>query len=55
MTAKLMNDMIDNRLFTEWTKVLGFAITDKEKVLLILYWIPKMHENLTGARFIIAS
>ena len=34
---------------------MGFEITEKEKTLPIMYWIPKMHKNPTGARFIIAS
>ena len=29
-------------------------MTGKEKTLPIIYWIPKMHKNPTGARFIIA-
>ena len=37
------------------TKRLGFKITKKEKTLVIMYWIPQMHKNPTGARFIIAS
>ena len=40
---------------TEYTKCLGFKITEKEKATPIMYWIPKMHKNQTGARFIIAS
>ena len=39
----------------EYTKRFGFKITEKEKTLPIIYWIPKMHKNPTGARFIIAS
>ena len=33
----------------ECTKHLGFKIAEKEKTLLIMYWIPKMHKNPTGA------
>ena len=40
---------------TEYTKRLDFKITEKEKTLTIMYGIPKMHKNSTGARFIIAS
>ena len=40
---------------TEYTKRLGFKITDKEKTLPIMYWIPKIHKNRTSAGFIIAS
>ena len=40
---------------TEYTKRLGFKITDYVKTLTIMYWIPKIHKSPTGARFIIAS
>ena len=40
---------------TEYTKLLGFKITEKEKTLSVMYWVPKIYENPTGARFIIAS
>ena len=39
---------------TEYAKRFGFKITEKEKRLPIMYWIPKRHKNPTGARFIIA-
>ena len=47
------DEIIDEN--TEYTKRLGFKITEKEKATPIMYWIPKMHKNQTGARFIIAS
>ena len=40
---------------TEYTKRLEDKITEKEKTLPITYLIPKMHNNPTGARFIIVS
>ena len=33
----------------------GLNATDKEKSLPIMYWLPKMHKNPIGARFIVAS
>ena len=33
----------------------GFEVDEKGKQLPIMYWIPKMHKNPSGARFIIAS
>ena len=35
--------------------MLGFKITEIEKILAIMYWIPIMHKDTTGAHFIIAS
>ena len=34
--------------------LLGFKMTGKEELLPIMYWIPKIHKNPTGAHFIIA-
>ena len=39
---------------TEYTKRLGFKITETEKVLPIMFWVSKMHKKLISARFIIA-
>ena len=39
----------------EHTKRLRFKITEKEKALPIIYWIPKVHKNAAGAHFITAS
>ena len=39
---------------TENTRRFCFKVTEK-KTQPIMYWTPKMHKNLTGARFIIAS
>ena len=33
----------------------GLKVSEKEKCLPIMYWMPKMHKNPTDARFIIAS
>ena len=45
-------DEIDEN--AEYTKRLGFKITEKEKALPIMYWIPRMDKNSIGACFIIA-
>ena len=37
----------------QYTKGLGFKITEKEKILPNMYWIPKIHKNPTGIRFTI--
>ena len=47
------DEIIDEN--TKYTRRLGCKITEKEKTLPIMYWIPKMHKNPIGARFIIAS
>ena len=39
----------------EYTKRLNFKTTEKEETLPIMYWIPKLHKNPIGTRFIIAS
>ena len=33
----------------------GLSISEKQKSLPSMYWIPKMHKNPVGARFIVAS
>ena len=35
--------------------MIGFTLTEKEKTLHIIYWIQKIHKNLVGFYFIIAS
>ena len=42
----------DNR---EYSERLGYELTEKEKELPTMYWIPKMHKNPTKHRFIVAS
>ena len=50
---KRCGEIIDGN--TEYTKLLDFKVTKKEKTPLIMYWISKMHKNPTRARFIIES
>lgn len=38
-----------------YSKHLGLEVEDREKDLPSMYWIPKMHKDPPGARFIIAS
>ena len=38
-----------------YTAKLGYDVSDEEKVLPIMYWIPKMHKSPIGHRFIVAS
>ena len=40
---------------TEFCEHLGYKITEQEKALPVIYWIPKMHKSPVGKRFIIAS
>ena len=37
----------------QYTKGLGFQMTEKEKTLPNMYWIPKIHKNPTGIHFTI--
>ena len=39
----------------EYSKRLGYCLSEKEKDLPTMYWIPKMHKNPIKHRFIIAS
>ena len=39
----------------EFCEHLGYKISEEEKTLPIIYWIPKMHKSPVGQRFIIAS
>ena len=47
------DELIDKN--TEYNKSLDFEVREQEKTLSIMYWIPKMHKNPTGANSIIAS
>ena len=38
-----------------YSERLGLEVSDREKDLPIMYWIPKVHKDPPGARFIIAS
>ena len=40
---------------TEFCEHLGYKITEQERALPVIYWIPKMHKLPVGKRFIIAS
>ena len=42
----------DNR---EYSERLGYKLTEKEKELPTMYWIPKMHQKPTKHQFIVAS
>lgn len=42
----------DNRIYSE---KLGYKLSEKEKDLPTMYWIPKMHKNPVKHRFIVAS
>ena len=44
--------VIKNKQFCE---KFGLTISEKQKSLPSMYWIPKMHKNPVGARFIVAS
>ena len=37
----------------QYTKGLGFQMTEKEKTLPNMYWIPKIHKNPTSIHFTI--
>ena len=50
---KSYDEIIDEN--AEYIKHLGFKVTEKEKILPIMYWIRKLYTNPTGARFIIVS
>ena len=52
-TSKTVEDVVeDNMMYSER---LGLEVDDREKDLPSMYWIPKMHKDPPGARFIIAS
>ena len=39
----------------EYTSKLGYSVSDEDKILPVMYWIPKMHKTPIGHRFIVAS
>ena len=52
-TSRTVEDVVeDNMMYSER---LGLEVDDREKDLPSMYWIPKMHKDPPGARFIIAS
>ena len=52
-SEKAHDEIINENM--EYTKRLGLKFNEDEKSLPLMYWIPKMHKNPIGARFIIAS
>ncbi len=50
---KSKEEIVDENVM--YSKRSGFKVDEREKDLPIMYWIPKMHKNPSGARFIIAS
>ena len=50
---KSKDKIVDENMM--YSKRSGFKVDEREKDLPIMYWIPKMHKNPSGARFIIAS
>ena len=48
-----LNSILENS--ESLCKTFGLSLSDKMKTLPIMYWIPKMHKNPIGCRFIIAS
>jgi len=47
------NSIVENN--ENFCKQFGLTLSDKMKTLTTMYWIPKMHKNPVGCRFIIAS
>ena len=39
----------------EYTSKLGYSVSDEDRILPVMYWIPKMHKTPIGHRFIVAS
>ena len=39
----------------EMCEKFGLSISEKQKSLPSMYWIPKMHKNPVGARFVVSS
>ena len=52
-TPKNVADIVEENVM--YSERLGLEVEDGEKDLPSMYWIPKMHKDPTGARFIIAS
>ena len=53
MNDRSCEEIIDMNI--EFCSKLGFETKDKEKCLPFMYWIPKMHKNPVGSRYIVAS
>ena len=52
-TSKTVADIVEENVM--YSERLGLEVDDREKDLPNMYWIPKMHKDPPGARFIIAS
>ena len=52
-TSKAVADVVDDNVM--YSQHLGLEVDEREKYLPTMYWIPKMHKDPPGARFIIAS
>ena len=52
-SSKSVEDVVEDNVM--YSKRLGLEVEDEEKDLPSMYWIPKMHKDPSGARFIIAS
>ena len=52
-TGRSKEEIIDEN--QEYSERLGYSLSEKEKDLPTMYWIPKMHKNPIKHRFIVAS
>ena len=52
-SSKTVAEVVDDNVL--YSKRLGLEVDEREKDLPTMYWIPKMHKDPPGARFIIAS
>ena len=52
-SSKSLEEIVEDNV--TYSKRLGLEVEDREKDLPSMYWIPKMHKDPPGARFIIAS
>ena len=52
-SSKSVEEIVEDNV--TYSKRLGLEVEDREKELPSMYWIPKMHKDPPGARFIIAS
>ena len=52
-SSKTVEDVVEDNVM--YSERLGLEVEDREKDLPSMYWIPKMHKDPPGARFIMAS
>ena len=52
-TQKSKEEFIETN--TKYCKRIDLKITEQDKTIPIMYWLPKMHKAPIGARFIVAS